>query len=589
MGSPRLESLQVTNYRSIGATPVFLRFPQHGPLVVLGENNAGKSNISRCIDLLFGERWPSTFQPEPHDFHGRDPDGIAIKIGAEISGFECECGGEVTYIELEYDISRNDGDPCKYSRRCDSCRKTMVSKRLRSQLFCMLIGADRGLSYQLSYASKFTLLSKLMHRFHTALLSDFSRKERLSSIFNSLLEQFDGVHEFSEFRSALTEMSEELAGNLSYRLDIDFSAYDPSNFFRSLRVHPTLSGEVRSFDELGSGQAEILALSFAYAYAKAFGQQSSLLLIIDEPESHLHPIAQQWLADRLTRLSTNGLQVVITTHSPHFVDLSRPENLVLVRRENGSNTATTVTQLTRENFAQELILRGSHPGRTTPDSVGEFYASGATTEITSGIFAKACVIVEGRTESLSLPELLRLVGFDPLRYGIAFIPVDGVANLAKWHRFYELLGIPVYPILDTDNNDKSNLAARKDLMRAIGHNVAEAVNMPTEPLFVRDRYAAFSPNFEDAMKVALGARWDQLADIAQQQVGPNKPLIARYVARKLTLDDLSDSLRSALDALSKKLASLTPGVTVPRPRTDAASTIRVKETSGFDLSEEFPF
>jgi putative ATP-dependent endonuclease of OLD family len=254
--SPRLAHFRVQNYRSIGPEPVTVVMPESGPLVVLGENNAGKSNINRAIEHLFGERWPGTFQPEAHDFHGRDSDGIAIKIDAVTQNVVCDCGGTVKYIGWDYDANRVEGEPCIYSKRCSSCSKTYMNKGIRSQLFGMLVGADRGLGYQLSYSSKFTLLSKLMHRFHGALLSDPTRKETLGKIFGSIVDQFNGVDEFAKFRTVLANMTSELAGTLSYRLDIDFTAYDPSNFFKSLRVHPYFAGEVRSFEELGSGQGE---------------------------------------------------------------------------------------------------------------------------------------------------------------------------------------------------------------------------------------------------------------------------------------------------------------------------------------------
>ena len=45
-------------------------------------------------------------------------------------------------------------------------------------------------------------------------------------------------------------------------------------------------------DELGTGQSQVLALAFAYAYAMAYGQSEGTVLVIDEPEANLHPLAQ---------------------------------------------------------------------------------------------------------------------------------------------------------------------------------------------------------------------------------------------------------------------------------------------------------
>jgi recombinational DNA repair ATPase RecF len=50
----RVRNIRIRNFRSIGE-PIELAMPERGPLVLLGANNVGKSNIVRAIDLLLGE------------------------------------------------------------------------------------------------------------------------------------------------------------------------------------------------------------------------------------------------------------------------------------------------------------------------------------------------------------------------------------------------------------------------------------------------------------------------------------------------------------------------------------------------------
>ena len=44
------------------------------------------------------------------------------------------------------------------------------------------------------------------------------------------------------------------------------------------------------------------------------------ILIIENPEAHLHPFAQSILARFLTKVSENGVQVIIESHSEHFLN-----------------------------------------------------------------------------------------------------------------------------------------------------------------------------------------------------------------------------------------------------------------------------
>jgi len=80
----RLRGMRVRNYRSIGDW-VDVRLPEHGPLVLMGENNAGKSNLVQALDLLLGESWPGSFHPEEHDFHGRNRDALPMQIQLDVS------------------------------------------------------------------------------------------------------------------------------------------------------------------------------------------------------------------------------------------------------------------------------------------------------------------------------------------------------------------------------------------------------------------------------------------------------------------------------------------------------------------------
>lgn len=561
---PRIEKIGVRNLRSVGNEWVTVRFPEEGTLVLLGENNAGKSNITRALDVLFGDMWPGSRRLDEHDFHDRNSDGIAVQVAARVSGIACPyCGsGEVTHFNWMHDQSSasDGGDPVTYTFTCSStyCNRTYVKKEMRTALSAAVLDADRRLNYQLSYASKFTMLSKLMHRFHERLLADQGRKKQLTELFSQILDEFSGVPEFAKFKEILADTAADFGQNLPYRLDIDFSAYDPSNFFRSLRVHPTLSDEVRNFDELGTGQSQVLALAFAYAYAMAYGQSDGTILVIDEPEANLHPLAQRWLATRLNTLSAPGLQVVITTHSPHFVDLARPENLVLVSKD--ADGATRVVQRSRDDLRDYLVQRGADPERTQPDTIGGFYAASATTEIVSGLFARRCVLVEGITEALALPELLRGRGVDVLREGIAIVPVDGIGNIAKWHRLYTALGIACYCIFDTDSDKTGRDAAdltrkRRDIMTALGldPNLGESDRQSVDPVAVTPDYTTLAPNFEGAAKELFGDHWTTLHETAAHVVGESKPLRARYAAQRLTTADYSPKASGALDALIKAI------------------------------------
>ena len=531
MDTPRLKEFSIKGYRSVDG---WLRIvlPDGEPLVLIGENNAGKSNVLRALGFMFGDFWPGSHQPEDHEYFGRVPEGHEIKLVAHTSGIPCDKGCSNSEVhEITWSYAPDDSPPSAFGRSASGCPHTYMSNSIRQSLFCMSVGVNRDLSYQLSYGSKWTTLSKLMRRFHDRLIADPDRLDRLREIFESLKGTFHEVNEFQVFGDSLRTAFADFGGNLRYGLGIDFSAYDPSNFFRSLRIFPHVDGVPRTYEELGTGQEQVLAMSFAYAYAKAFGGDG-LLVAIEEPESHLHPLAQQWLARKLRELAAVGVQVIVTTHSPYFVDLSKPWT-VAVLRKSGEELSTTANQHTAEQLAVEMIRRGAPSTVTTAESVGVFYDAASTYATLSGLFARACVLVEGATEELALPELLQRAGIDVLQQGIAIVSVEGISNMAKWARLYAAYGIPVYAIFDSDSDRteaQTSLASANETLLALG--VTGERQVVIDGLYVSDQYACLDPNFEGAMR-KLFASYEQLEAAAASTVGRSKPLKARFATRLL--------------------------------------------------------
>jgi putative ATP-dependent endonuclease of OLD family len=414
---------------------------------------------------VLGESWPGSFQPEDHDFFDRNPANLPLAIVVEVENVSHAYHGSL--VSVNAFVLEHSGDERPFYMILDGgAVNPYVNNETRGQCRSILVSADRRLSYQLGYSSKYTFLSKLTKQFHEALMADAGRVKNLKDKFEEIRGAFEGIDEFAVFTKELQKQMDDFSRNLEYRLEVDFSAYDPSNYFRSLRVQPVQEGQVRTFEELGTGQEQVLALSFAYAYAKAFhGKAEGLVLVIEEPEAHLHPLAQQWVSRKVHEFAgTEGIQVVITTHSPAFLSVMSLDGIVLARKEKG---ATRITQLSKRTLAAACQKTGAKTA--TAETVLPFYAAVATQEILAGFFARKIFLVEGPTEALALPIYLERAGLSPVKEGIAVIPVQGVGNLAKWWRFFTAYEIPTYTAFDNDaKGDDADKKKRSDLLTALG-------------------------------------------------------------------------------------------------------------------------
>ena len=77
-------------------------------------------------------------------------------------------------------------------------------------------------------------------------------------------------------------------------------------------------GKERDVFEVGSGVGQVLPVVAICLLAKP-GE----VVCIEEPEAHLHPSAQAYIADFLLAMAASGRQIIIETHSPNIIDRLR--------------------------------------------------------------------------------------------------------------------------------------------------------------------------------------------------------------------------------------------------------------------------
>jgi len=104
----------------------------------------------------------------------------------------------------------------------------------------------------------------------------------------------------------------------------DKLSYSPSVLFET---------EARTYSECFAGSGELAVVNYVLALE---GLSKYDLLLLDEPETSLHPGAQQRLIEHLLGVVKEKLiQVIISTHSPTFVQLLPTEALVVLEETAG--------------------------------------------------------------------------------------------------------------------------------------------------------------------------------------------------------------------------------------------------------------
>lgn len=123
----------------------------------------------------------------------------------------------------------------------------------------------------------------------------------------------DWSHQIAEYKGPWTRFQSDMQAlfpGLSIDIEFDLNRDETINVFFTQDQGPRLP-----IDAAGTS---ILQASQILAYISLFQPQ---VLILDEPDSHLHPNNQRALCDLVTQLAeTRGFRALLSTHSRHVLD-----------------------------------------------------------------------------------------------------------------------------------------------------------------------------------------------------------------------------------------------------------------------------
>ncbi|MCY1137112.1 AAA family ATPase [Actinoplanes sp. Pm04-4] len=152
----------------------------------------------------------------------------------------------------------------------------------------------------------------------------------------------------------------------------------------------------------GSGVREALRLILDVRF------NSPDILLVEEPEVHLHPALELNMLQFLSQQSTTA-QVFLTTHSTNFLDAADTSNIYLVTRGD----STSVRQLTQDESEAEI-----------PKELG--------LRLSSVFMYDRLVFVEGPSDEAILREFAFKLGLNLSKRSIGFVSMGGARNSAHF-------------------------------------------------------------------------------------------------------------------------------------------------------------
>lgn len=186
-------------------------------------------------------------------------------------------------------------------------------------------------------------------------------------------------------------------------------------------------------------------------------EMCNFMVMIEEPETHLHPHMQRNLIKSLKDFKellekrNIFIQFFISTHSPYVVsNLSIPELNIIRKNEN-----SIISVKLEDNYIQEICLEFFSETNCSSNNLKKI--NNVLIELlnfSDVFFSKGVILCEGDSEFGSFPILANKLQCNFDQYGISLLNLDGAGNLLLYLHILKKFKIPTYCIIDADKKEK---------------------------------------------------------------------------------------------------------------------------------------
>ncbi|TGS82734.1 DUF2813 domain-containing protein [Mesorhizobium sp. M3A.F.Ca.ET.174.01.1.1] len=476
----RLSEIQLYDFR--GADRLKVEFPLMQPLYLVGANNAGKSTVLDAIALALKGGGFHTFSPDGYDFHHGADSGRAEEFHIYLR-FEADRGklpavqgmGSPAFVHgvhVQGRITRKGPEHSHYliddAGKTISFSRTTPVKGEAKDAFAGTGVGFRPVNARLDDIRDFlpevwvlrpNQIDASLYEWKTGplrRLATLLSKRFLEADWNfnwrggtrsmpagiQHAHQFltDAVREFPFWKDDLRPKLEKALGHYlgdrsSFALTPDLASIEEW-LVQQLTVAFAVEANAPSIpiSRMGDGVQSLVrlaALDVISQYPEMM-RNERVVILFEEPETHLHPHLRRKLRVTLEQLAERGYQIVVTTHSSEFISFADKQRIArLSRTPDGVRLHPLLpSNIKQEIKQQERLERGR-----------------ATLEIP---FSRRVLMSEGKTDELAFRLAFAALGFDADGCSLAIVRADGAAGLPPLAELTRAFGLPWFAVIDDD-------------------------------------------------------------------------------------------------------------------------------------------
>ena len=433
--------------------------------VLLGENGCGKTAVINALRLLFREP-ESNYACSPDDFYcslDRSCVSDTIEIDAVLSELtEDEKIVFLSWCNADFDahlhlrITENPTKLGSMKRKYWGSESTasIFEEDTFDRVECIYLPPLRDAESKLSAGRRSRLAWLLKKKYGD---NTESLVANVAEFNDNIVQNKDGKYtEIQEVKASINgKIVQALGTRLGQSVNLQFSETTFNRIIENIRmVFFPLSGEtdIKKFRDLATnslGYNNLLYIATVFAELELIKDSDIFtILLIEEPEAHLHPQLQVKFIKYLETLADTlpNAQVIVSTHSPVLASSVKIDRLIHLAGKEDSISSTMISQKDFDNSdAESYINRWLDVTKSTM------------------LFSRGIILVEGIAEALVLPKLAEIVlqkynqnREEPLRLastldamGVSVININGI----NFKYFMKLFGnfegssgpnIPIY-------------------------------------------------------------------------------------------------------------------------------------------------
>lgn len=419
----KLKRIDIKRFRSINDLKLEIDLDNNF-ISICGPNNVGKTNVLRALNLFFNPDEYVFNKDAPHLKQNTRGGSVATEINPQFEDSKGKLYELIRRIEMiEGEISINNkgflypegigrGKPKK------ELTESNINDPIKNFVFFYIPAIN------ISFPDLINLIINDVYEI------EFD-KSRFSGLKGELKLSFENYN--NGLVDVLNQLAEEI-NPLFQQFNANWSVEFKSN--AKVKKFQDLISEDISFhidDKAGfnneSKGSGLQKLGFILLHQKIIEKLSrtkkNIIFCIDEPDAFLHRGLQLKLRDVLYDIS-NKHQVIVTTHSPEFIDSSSLKNVILLDQEIGKEKLYKRTN-TYINSINTISIDLSED-----DGAKKIREYLGLEEDKTDLLDKYNLFVEGKCDEKYISELCKFFGIETKR----IFAIDGVDKYDRELQFY---------------------------------------------------------------------------------------------------------------------------------------------------------